>query len=89
MRHGQASVNEWKEAQAIFDNLSKSANFAACRRKPGDMAGLGSLGAIVAKIEMSGELDTPKAEFPEDDVDRILSDFRHTIAAVGIERVAT
>lgn len=55
MRHGQASVSEWKEAQAIFDNLSKSANFAACKRKPGDMAGLGSLGAIVAKIEMSGE----------------------------------
>lgn len=55
MRHGQASVAEWEKAQAIFDNLSKSANFAACKRKPGDMAGLGSLGAIVAKIEMSGE----------------------------------
>ncbi len=55
MRHGQASVAEWEKAQAIFDNLSKSANFAACKRKPGDMAGLGSLGAIVAKIEQSGE----------------------------------
>ena len=55
MRQGQAGVAEWEKAQAIFDNLSKSANFAACKRKPGDMAGLGSLGAIVAKIEQSGE----------------------------------
>ena len=31
-----------RRRRAIFDNLSKSANFAACRRRPGDMAGLGS-----------------------------------------------
>ncbi len=87
MRHGQASVAEWEKAQAIFDNLSKSANFAACKRKPGDMAGLGSLGAIVAKIEMSGELDIPDISFPPDDIDRIIADFRHTVAAVGLEQV--
>ena len=83
MRHGQASVAEWEKAQAIFDNLSKSANFAACKRKPGDMAGLGSLGAIVAKIEMSGELDMPDVSFPPDDIAKIIDDFRHTVAAVG------
>lgn len=44
MRQGQGGANDWKEAQAIFDNLSKSANFAACRRKPGDRAGMGALG---------------------------------------------
>lgn len=87
MRQGQVSVAEWEKAQAIFDNLSKSANFAACKRKPGDMAGLGSLGMIVAKIEMSGELDTPQAAFPPDDIDRIINDFRHTVAAVGLEQV--
>lgn len=87
MRQGQVSVAEWEKAQAIFDNLSKSANFAACKRKPGDMAGLGSLGMIVAKIEMSGELDTPQATFPPDDIDRIINDFRHTVAAVGLEQV--
>ena len=87
MRQGQVSVAEWEKAQAIFDNLSKSANFAACKRKPGDMAGLGSLGMIVAKIEMSGEMDTPQAAFPPDDIDRIINDFRHTVAAVGLEQV--
>lgn len=42
MRQGQASASDWKEAQSIFDNLSKSANFAACRRRAGEGAGLGS-----------------------------------------------
>ncbi len=36
---------------------------------------------------MSGELDTPPATFEPDDIDRILTDFRHTIAAVGLEQV--
>ncbi len=44
MRHGQTTITNWKEAQGIFDNLSKSANFAACKRKPGANAGLGALG---------------------------------------------
>lgn len=87
MRHGEASVAEWEKAQAIFDNLSKSANFAACKRKPGDIAGLGSLGVIVGKIEMMGELDMPKARFPADDIDKIIADFRHTVSSVGLEQV--
>ena len=41
----------------------------------------------MAKIEMSGELDTPPATFEPDDIDRILADFQHTIAAVGLEQV--
>lgn len=85
MRQGQGSASDWKEAQAIFDNLCKSANFAACRRKPGDTAGLGALGLIVQKIEQTGKLQTVKVSFPKDDVDRIIEDFQHTIAAVGID----
>ena len=41
----------------------------------------------MARIEQSGELDTPPAAFPPDDIDRILADFRHTVAAVGLEQV--
>ena len=48
-----------------------------------DGIGLGSLGAIVAKIEMSGELDMPDVSFLPDDIDKIIDDFRHTVAAVG------
>lgn len=87
MRQGQGSALDWKEAQAIFDNLSKSANFAACRRKPGDSAGLGSLGQIVQRIEQTGKLQTVKVTFPKDDIDRIIADFGHTIAAVGLDSI--
>lgn len=88
MRQGQASANDWKEAQAVFDNLSKSANFAACKRKPGDNAGLGALGLIIQKIEQSGALQKDPVSFPPDDIDRIVNDFRHTIAAVGLDTMA-
>lgn len=87
MRQGIVSVSDWREAQSIFDNLSKSANFAACRRKAGDAAGLGSLGQIVAKIEQTGKLETMKVSFPPDDIDKILGDLMHVVAAVGLDEV--
>lgn len=85
MRRGQISASEYKEAQKIFDDLSKSSNFAACRRKPGDTSGMGSLGEIILKLEVSGELNIEGVTFPPDDVDKIIEDFRHTLKAVGVE----
>lgn len=85
MRRGQISAGEYKEAQRIFDDLSKSANFAACRRKPGDASGMGSLGEIIMRLELSGELKENGFVFPEDDVDKIINDFRQTLRSVGID----
>lgn len=42
MRRGEISASDYKEAQRIFDDLSKSSNFAACKRKPGEASGMGS-----------------------------------------------
>ena len=85
MRKGQITASEYKEAQRIFDDLSKSSNFAACRRKPGESSGLGSLGEIIMRLEISGGLKENGFTFPEDDVDKIIRDFRHTFISVGIE----
>lgn len=85
MRRGQVSAGEYKEAQRIFDDLSKSANFAACRRKPGDATGMGSLGEIIMRLEVSGALKENGFTFPEDDVDKIINDFRQTLRSVGID----
>ena len=85
MRRGQISASEYKEAQRIFDDLSKSSNFAACRRKPGEASGMGSLGEIIMRLEVSGEQQTNGFTFPEDDVDKIINDFRQTLRSVGIE----
>lgn len=85
MRRGVISQKEYKEAQEIFDDLSKSANFAACRRKPGEASGMGSLGEIILRLEVSGELNTNPYTFPPDDIDRIVADFDHTYRAIGAD----
>ncbi len=54
MRRGQGTPDEYMKAQKIFDDLSKSSNFAACRRKPGESTGMGSLGEIILKLETQG-----------------------------------
>lgn len=85
MRRGEIPPSDYKEAQKIFDDLSKSSNFAACRRKPGESSGLGSLGEIILRLEVGGSQNTQGFTFPEDDVDKIICDFRHTLVAVGLE----
>ena len=85
MRRGEISAGDYKEAQKIFDDLSKSSNFAACRRKPGESSGLGSLGEIILRLETSGELNVQGVTFEPDDIDKIIADFRHTLTAAGAE----
>lgn len=85
MRRGEITAGEYKEAQKIFDDLSKSSNFAACKRKPGDTAGLGSLGEIIMRIEATGEINTEGFNWPKDSVDMVLSEYKHSLVAAGIE----
>lgn len=85
MRRGVGEASTYKDMQKIFDDMSKSATFAACRRKAGDSSGLGSLGEIILRLEIDGKLEDKGFEFPKDDVDKIIADFRHTLAAVGAE----
>lgn len=85
MRRGQITQKEYSDAVKIYDDLSKSSNFAACRRKPGENTGMGSLGEIILKMEVDGHLDFNPYAFPEDNVDYVIHDYRHTIAAVGMD----
>lgn len=39
-RRGEISLKEYRDAINMFDTLSKSNEFAACRKKPGDATGL-------------------------------------------------
>lgn len=87
-RSGKISSSELKEAQLMFDNLSKSAEFAACKRRSSDAGGLGSFGELIAKLENTGMLQSVTVQFPEDDVDRIIEDYRHILAAVGIDQAS-
>lgn len=85
MRRGQGTPDEYAKAQKIFDDLSKSSNFAACRRKPGESAGMGSLGEIVLKLETQGYLDENPYTFPDDDVDKVIQAYKYTIESIGME----
>ena len=85
MRRGEGSASDYKEAQKIFDDLSKSSNFAACRRKPGESSGMGSLGEIILRLETQGYLDENPYTFPDDDVDKVIQAYRYTLTAIGME----
>ena len=83
-RRGEISLKEYKDAANLFDNLSKSSEFAACKRKPGETSGMGSLGEIILQVELSGSLNNRQDEFPPDQIDAILDDFYHAFVAAGI-----
>ncbi len=85
MRRGEISASEYKEVQKIFDDLSKSSNFAACARKPGSSTGLTSLGNIIYGLEINHQLDINPFSFPEDDIDKVMADYRHVAMAVGAQ----
>ena len=85
MRRNQGSPDEYAKAQKIFDDMSKSANFAACRRKPGESAGMGSLGEIILRLETQGYLDENPYTFPDDEVDKVIQAYKYTLQAVGME----
>lgn len=85
MRRNQGSPDEYMKAQKVFDDLSKSSNFAACRRKPGETAGMGSLGEIILRLETQGYLDKNPYTFPDDDIDKIIEAYQYTLKSVGME----
>ena len=87
MRRGEISASDYKEAQKIFDDLSKSSNFAACKRKPGETAGFGSLGEIITRIEATGKLDTDGFQWSKDSVDMATEEYRHSLVAAGLEGI--
>lgn len=82
MRIGKCSSGDWKEAQAIFDNLCKSANFAACQKKDKGAGSNEVLCEIIANIEINHQADMPQVFFEEDHIDLILKDFAHTYDAI-------
>lgn len=82
---GQATMQDVKDAVALFDLLSKSGNFSASKRKPGDKGGLGSWGELTLQLETSGHPCTRKIEWPKDDVDKTIEEFRYIVQSLGLD----
>lgn len=85
---GKCGFEAVKDANNVFDILSKSANFAACKRKSGDTSGLTSFGEFVAKWEASGispqEYERPVI-FAQDAIDRCTKNLYHLAASLNLD----
>lgn len=84
---GRCSFADVKDALAQFDMLSKSANFAACKRKAGDNSGLTSYSELSYKLETTGHTMQRQVKWDEDDVDRVINHFRHLAAAMNFDSI--
>ena len=82
---GQATMQDVKDAVALFDLLSKSGNFSASKRKPGEKGGLGSWAEISFYCETNGHPMTRKIEWPKDDVDKTIDEFRYIVEALDLQ----
>lgn len=83
--NGRCDFNVVKDANTLFDMLSKSANFAACKRKPGENGGMGSWSELTLKLEASGYPCTRQIQWPKDDVDKTIDEFRYIVEALDLE----
>lgn len=82
---GRCDYSVVKDAISQFDLLSKSGNFAACKRKPGDNAGMNSWSELTMKLETSGHPCTRQIKWPQDDVDRTIQEFKYIVEALGLD----
>lgn len=85
-RDGTGSRVDWEKSLAVYDMLSKSAAFAAVSKKKDAAVVVDtttSLTEIIYAIELTGALlPVPPDYFPEDNIDRVYKQFKHTIKAV-------
>lgn len=84
---GRCDFANVKDALAQFDMLSKSANFAACKRKAGDASGLTSFSELTYKLETTGHTMQRQIKWPEDDVDRVINHLRHLATAMNFDSI--
>ena len=82
---GRCDFSVVKDALGQFDLLSKSAQFAACKRKPGDSSGINSYSELTMKLETSGYPCTRKIEWEKDDVDKTIDEFRYIVESLGLD----
>lgn len=82
---GRCSITDVRDALAQYDLLSKSGNFAACKRKAADDSNKqGSFGELVAYLETHGRPCIKKIEWEPDDVDKCIEELRHIVAALDV-----
>ena len=81
----KCSIQDLNVAISQYDLLMKTGNFAACKRKPGDKGGMGSWSELTYYLESNGHPCTRKIEWPKDDVDKTIDEFRYIVESLGLD----
>ena len=84
---GQATLADVRDAMTLFDLLSKSGNFSASKRKAGEKGGMGSWSELTFQLESTGHPCTRKIQWPKDDVDKTIEEFRYIVQSLGLDAV--
>lgn len=82
---GRCDFSVVKDALSQFDMLSKSANFAACKRKPTDTTGMNSWGEMIQYLETHGHPCVNPVVWEKDDVDLAIAELGHIVRAIGLD----
>jgi hypothetical protein len=75
------NIEAHKGASAALEVISKAAEIAPAYKKADISVGLGSLGEFIKMME-NGQMMGSCPEFPPDQIDGIIKDFKHTVSAV-------
>lgn len=83
-RAGRCDYSTVKDTTERFMALSKDANFAACKRKPGESTAGGSFSEIALRLEESGHPCIKKIPFEKDMYDMVLEHYGHIVRSLGL-----
>ena len=84
---GRCQIQDLNNAVSSYNLLASMGNFAASKRKPGDRAGLGSWSELTLQLESTGHPCTRKIEWPKDDVDKTIEEFRYIVQSLGLDSI--
>lgn len=79
---GRCSLQDVKDAIAQYDLLSKSGNFAACKRKPGDKNTLNNWAETTLYCETHGYPCVKKLEWEKDVVDMAIDSLNYIVESI-------
>lgn len=83
-KRGEITAQEYRQAQAVYTDYSKETMLSALEQgKQQQVVEVDSLGEIIEALESGGFLGENNFQFEPDQIDAVMADFRHTIAAVG------
>jgi len=81
---GRCQIQDLNNAVSSYNLLASMGNFAASKRKPGDKTGMNSWSEISFYCESHGYPMTRKIEWPKDDVDKTIDEFRYIVEALDL-----